>query len=142
MSTIYKRSSLNKRGNRLGGIINDGLTMTPQQRAVAAAEKRSKDSVCRKKEVKNRMDCDNLIGRIEAIYAGKNKDPPFGLRAASLWALKKYLKKALKPMKVYKDIIIKVENENCHRNSNFVKKVHSNNKMFGGKSNNMKIPKM
>ena len=110
------RDTFFQKGNRLGGNIDDGLTMTPQQRAVTAAEKRREDSLCGKKEVKNRMNCDNLIGRIEAIYAGKNKEPPFGLRAASLWALKKYLKKALKPTMDCKDIII--ENENCYRKIN------------------------
>ena len=68
--------------------------MTPQQRAAAAAERRAEDSLGGTTEAKNRRNRDNLVGRIEALYAGKNKDPPFGLRAASLQALKKHLKTA------------------------------------------------
>ena len=45
-------------------------------------------------KLKNRAQRDNLIGRIEAMYASKNQDAPFGLRAASLQALKKHLKSA------------------------------------------------
>ena len=81
-----------KNGNRLGGTGEDGLSA--RERAAAAAEKRQENSMGGNTETKNRAARDQLIGRIEAMYAAKNQDPPFGLRAASLQALKKHMKTA------------------------------------------------
>ena len=44
--------------------------------------------------VKERQERDALVGKIEAMYAARGRDPPFGLRAATLAALKKHLKTA------------------------------------------------
>ena len=42
-------------------------------------------------KLRERRAKDELIGRIEALYAAKNKDPPIGLAASSMDALRKHL---------------------------------------------------
>ena len=64
-----------------------------RQARAAAAEKRAMDSgggVQNSERIKR----DRLIGKIEALYANKGKDPPFGLRAATVQALERHLETA------------------------------------------------
>lgn len=90
-----KSKSKGSTGNRLGGSgSGDDSGMSAREKAAAAAEKRSEDAMGGNTEQKNRIERDRYIGRIEALYATKHKDPPFGLRAASLAALKKHLETA------------------------------------------------
>ena len=90
-----KSKSKGTTGNRLGGG-DDGSSdgMSARERAAMAAEKRSEDAMGGNTELKNKRTRDNLVGRIEALYAKAGKDPPFGLRAASKQALKKHLETA------------------------------------------------
>lgn len=94
-------------GKRLGGDGggNGGNGVSAQERrkkAAEAAERRAKTgggnvggiSGQDMTSVKERQERDRLIGKIEAMYQASNKDPPFGLRAATLPALKKHLKTA------------------------------------------------
>ena len=41
--------------------------------------------------LKERRQKDELIGKIEAMYAAQNRDPPIGLAASSLDALRRHL---------------------------------------------------
>ena len=41
--------------------------------------------------LKERRAKDELVGKIEALYAAQNRDPPIGLAASSMDALRKHL---------------------------------------------------
>ena len=61
-----------------------------RQAAAMAAERRSENSLGGNTERRNQQYRANLCGRIEAKYMMRNRSPPFGLRAASLKALKRH----------------------------------------------------
>merc|ERR1712166_1152014 len=90
--------SFSSTGNRLGGQtstttsanVQDSLMSVRRQAAAMAAERRSENSLGGNTERRNQQYRANLCGRIEAKYMMRNRSPPFGLRAASLKALKRH----------------------------------------------------
>ena len=95
-------------GQRLGGG-NGSSSSSPgasaaerRAMAAAAAERRAKTGGGNvggvngqdMTSIKERQERDTLIGKIEAMYQAKGKDPPFGLRSATLSGLKKHLNTA------------------------------------------------
>ena len=91
-------------GKALGGAASSPGASAAERRAKAAeaAERRAKTGGGNvggvngqdMTSVKERQERDALVGKIEAMYAARGRDPPFGLRAATLAALKKHLKTA------------------------------------------------
>ena len=90
--------SFSSTGNRLGGKtstttstnVQDSFMSVRRQAAAMAAERRSENSLGGNTERRNQQYRANLCGRIEAKYMMRNRSPPFGLRAASLKALKRH----------------------------------------------------
>ena len=90
--------SFSSTGNRLGGKtstttstnVQDSFMSVRRQAAAMAAERRSENSLGGNTEQRNQQYRANLCGRIEAKYMMRNRSPPFGLRAASLKALKRH----------------------------------------------------
>ena len=90
--------SFSSTGNRLGGQtstttsanVQDSFMSVRRQAAAMAAERRSENSLGGNTERRNQQYRANLCGRIEAKYMMRNRSPPFGLRAASLKALKRH----------------------------------------------------
>uniref|UniRef100_A0A7S2FRJ2 Uncharacterized protein n=1 Tax=Florenciella parvula TaxID=236787 RepID=A0A7S2FRJ2_9STRA len=84
-------------GNTLGGggvTSSSGIEATSA--AAAAAMERANRATgagasAKDRQLNERRQKDELIGKIEAHYSGMGKDPPFGLASSSLDALKKHL---------------------------------------------------
>ena len=84
-----------------GGTATGSPAATPEERraaAAAAAEARAQDwkqggnaDKEKARKMGERRTKDELVGKIEAHYAAKGEDPPFGLPAASVEVLRKHL---------------------------------------------------
>ena len=90
-------------GRALGGASSPGASAADRRaKAAEAAERRARTGGGNvggvngqdMTSIKERQERDALVGKIEAMYQASGRDPPFGLRAATLPALKKHLKTA------------------------------------------------
>ena len=93
--------SFQGQGQRLGG---GGSTASPgatadERRAAAAAAAQARAETWeqgggtnrqKQKDLAARRQKDELVGKIQAHYAAKGEDPPFGLPAASIETLRKH----------------------------------------------------
>ena len=88
-------------GQRLGGggSTNSPAATADERRAAAAAaaearagswEQGGGTNRQKQKDLATRRQKDELVGKIQAHYAAKGEDPPFGLPAASIETLRKH----------------------------------------------------
>ena len=98
-TAAQRRAQLEKEARESQAAAERAAAFAAQQAAQAAMARHSQNSSSGgggqltepDARLKERRQKDELIGKIEAMYAAQNRDPPIGLAASSLDALRRHL---------------------------------------------------